>query len=82
LDCCHSIQAFRDRNETRLNSLYNTSKHMADRIRNGKIPPEATSGIWLTNTGLESKEAVLSFDELVELLSALANDAEGIISGK
>jgi hypothetical protein len=63
----------------RLNCLYNTSKHMADRIKKGEIPPEATSAIWLTNTGLESKNTVLSFDELLELLLELANTAAQII---
>lgn len=52
----------------RLQILYVDSKHMDRMIDGGKIPDEATAAVWITNQGLESSRAVLSFDELVEML--------------
>lgn len=52
----------------RLQILYVDSKHMDRMIDGGKIPEEATAAVWITNQGLESSRAVLSFDELVEML--------------
>lgn len=54
--------------EQRLNVLYNDSKHMNERIEQGEMPTEATSAIWITNQGLESKGATLLFEELREML--------------
>jgi len=51
----------------RLQKLYVDSKHMDQMIDGNRIPEEATSAIWITNNGLESKRAKLTFDELVEL---------------
>ena len=65
----------------RLNSLYNTSKHMAGRIKDEELPLEATAAIWLTNTGLKSNSASLSFDELLDLMLQLAQTADRIIGG-
>ena len=50
----------------RLSLLYNDSKHMDRMIDGGKIPTDATAAIWITNHGLESSRATLSFDELIE----------------
>jgi predicted RNA-binding Zn-ribbon protein involved in translation (DUF1610 family) len=52
----------------RLQMLYVDSKHMDRMIEGGKIPTEATAAIWITNNGLESSRAGLSFDELLEML--------------
>jgi hypothetical protein len=52
----------------RLQILYVDSKHMDRMIDGGKIPTEATAAVWITNQGLESSRAALSFDELVEML--------------
>lgn len=62
--------------EQRLNVLYNDSKHMDERIEKGEMPTEATSAIWITNQGLESKGAVLLFEELREMLLGMAHLAE------
>ena len=52
----------------RLQKLYVDSKHMDQMIDGGKLPTEATAAIWITNDGLESSRAKLSFKELVEML--------------
>ncbi|MSQ51526.1 MAG: hypothetical protein EXR28_06525 [Betaproteobacteria bacterium] len=52
----------------RLQKLYVDSKHMDQMIDGGKLPTEATAAIWITNEGLESSRAKLSFEELVEML--------------
>ncbi|MEE8450186.1 MAG: hypothetical protein V3S39_11200, partial [Thermodesulfobacteriota bacterium] len=45
-------------------------------IDGGKIPTKATAAIWITNNGLESSRAVLSFDELLEMLLNMGRLAE------
>ena len=62
--------------EERLHTLYVDCKHMVEMIDGGKIPPEATAAIWITNHGLESSRATLSFDELLEMLLAMRSAAE------
>jgi len=67
-----SGEKFFERNDKseaeRLHSLYVDSKHVDDMIDGGKIPTEATAALWITNHGLESSRATLSFDELAEML--------------
>jgi hypothetical protein len=60
----------------RLNALYRDSKHMDERIENGQLPETATAALWITNTGLESTQASLSFVELGELLMQLGDIAQ------
>jgi hypothetical protein len=48
----------------RLRKLYNTSKHVDERIEKGELLDDATLPIWLTNEGMESKDHSLSFAEL------------------
>lgn len=62
--------------EERLNTLYNDSKHLDDRIDKGSIPTEATVPIWITNRGLESAGAELSFSEILEILQHVSWLAE------
>jgi len=57
-----------DSDGERLQKLYIASKHMDQRIAGGKLPTEATAAIWITNDGLESSNAKLSFEELVGML--------------
>ncbi len=61
--------------EERLNIIFNTSKHMDERIEKGKMPPEATSAIWITNLGIECEQAKLSFGEIEELLAWVRDGA-------
>jgi hypothetical protein len=66
-----------DRSEVdRLQKLYVDSKHMDRMIDGGKIPTEATAAVWITNHGLESSRAALSFEELIEMLLDMSRFAE------
>ncbi|MDT8419517.1 MAG: hypothetical protein RQ754_03735 [Desulfuromonadales bacterium] len=60
----------------RLNRLQNISKHANQELGRGTIPDNLSTPIWLTNTGIESHDAALSFEELSELLKELAGVAE------
>jgi hypothetical protein len=60
----------------RLHTLYVDSKHMDLMIDGGKLPSEATAAIWITTQGLESSRAVLSFDELFEMLRNMGRLAD------
>lgn len=62
----------------RLRNLYIHCKHMDLKIKGGKMPTGATATIWITNQGLESDEAALSFDELLEVLSEMGRIAEQV----
>lgn len=64
--------------EERLNKIYNASKHMNERIEKGEMPEEATSAVWITNSGLECKDAALSFGELEDLLAWAREGAQGL----
>lgn len=62
----------------KLYTLYIASKHMDRMIDGGKIPDETTSGIWITNEGLESKRGKIEFSELAEVLRFLSRVAESV----
>jgi hypothetical protein len=64
--------------EERLQIVYVDSKHMDRMIHGEKLPVTATSGIWITNTGLESSRGSITFKELHGLLSQMHNLAEKI----
>jgi hypothetical protein len=49
---------------------------MDSMIDGGKLPTEATAAIWITNNGIESIRAVLSFEELLEMLLNMGRLAE------
>jgi hypothetical protein len=59
-----SIDRPRSEAALRLRRLYNTSKHVDERIEAGELLDDATVPIWLTNEGMESKDHSLSFAEL------------------
>jgi hypothetical protein len=60
----------------RLQILYVDSKHMDQMIDGSKIPSEATAAVRITNRGLESSRAALSFEELLEMLLNMGRLAE------
>lgn len=62
--------------EERLNHLYNQMKHIESRIENGKLLPEATVPVWLTNSGLRSIDAELTYAETAEILKDVAKWAD------
>jgi hypothetical protein len=61
--------------EERLFLLYNDQKNMDRFLGKGKGVAAAASSIWITNIGLESPRARLTFDELVATLRAMADFA-------
>lgn len=65
-----------DTAEERLQTVYVDSKHMDRMIHGEKLPATATSGIWITNTGIESSRGAISFEELHGLLSQMHSLAE------
>ena len=75
-----SGEKFFERNDgseaERLQILYVDSKHMDQMIDGGKIPSEATAAVRITNRGLESSRAALSFEELLEMLLNMGRLAE------
>ncbi len=62
--------------EEKLQVAYVDSKHMDRMIAGDKLPPPATSGVWITNTGLESSRGHLPFHELHDLLAGMHALAE------
>jgi hypothetical protein len=64
----------------RLHTLYIDSKHAERMIAGGKLPTEATATIWVSNQGLESSRATLSFVELHELLLGMGRFADQLLS--
>ena len=52
----------------RISIIYNDSKHSDERILNGKLPENGIGPIWLTNLGINSVNAYLSFSELYAFL--------------
>jgi hypothetical protein len=64
----------------KLQIVYVDSKHMDQMIHGDKLPQEATTGIWITDFGLESSRGSITFDELYELLTDMNKLAEKICS--
>jgi hypothetical protein len=52
----------------RLNLLYNQTKHVESMIAGGNMAADSTLSVWLTNTGLESNDAAVTFDELSDVV--------------
>jgi hypothetical protein len=62
--------------EEKLQIVYVDSKHMDRMINSDKLPDPATSGIWITNPGIESSRGAISFQELHDLLTGMHRLAE------
>lgn len=62
--------------EEKLQIVYVDSKHMDRMIDGDKLPNPATSGIWITNRGIESSRGAISFQELHDLLHGMHSLAE------
>lgn len=63
----------------RLNALYNQMKHVESRIECGQLPVGATVPVWLTNAGLKSIDAALSFVETGRILEVIASWADTLV---
>lgn len=64
----------------RLQVLYVDSKHMDRMISGGKLPDEATGAVWITNEGLESKRAKVTFSEIELMLAEMSDFARELAS--
>lgn len=64
--------------EEKLQIIYVDSKHMNRMINGDKLPDPATSGIWITNDGLESCRGTISFTELHNILQTMNTLAENL----
>jgi len=62
----------------RVNKIYNVSKHMYERIENGTLPEQGTCAVWITNNGIESTDAAITFVELKDILIELSKLANKI----
>ena len=51
---------------------------MDERIEKGKLPEKGTCAIWITNNGIESTDATITFVELKDILIELSNLANKI----
>jgi hypothetical protein len=55
----------------RLNRVYNASKHMEGRIASGRLPTNALTAVWITNDGLASHDANVTFQEVRDFIIGL-----------
>ncbi len=62
----------------RLNLLCNRTKHIESAIKSGQLPPDGTLPVWLTNDGLRTVDAELTFAEIAEILTDLAKWADAV----
>ncbi len=62
----------------RVRKIYNASKHMDQRITDGKLPEKGTCAIWITNNGIECNNAAIAFVELKDILIELSELANKI----
>jgi hypothetical protein len=69
-----------DSAEEKLQTVYVDSKHMDRMIHGEKLTESAPSGIWITNSGLESSRGAISFEELHGLLTDMHRLAEKLCS--
>ena len=59
----------------RLNKIYNAGKHAESVIASGELPESFTTPVWITNQGLSSIPASVTFVELEAMLSDLSKCA-------
>lgn len=58
--------------QERVNLLYNSMKHAESRIERGQILEGATTPVWLTNEGIQSTDAMLTYADTAETLRDIA----------
>jgi hypothetical protein len=62
----------------RLHSLHTRAKHSEEAIERGTFPGESPLVVWLTNEGLKSTDAWLTFSEAADELEALAQWSDAV----
>lgn len=65
--------------EARLNLQYNAMKHVEKRIAAGQIDDGATVPVWLTNGGIKSTDALLTYAETGDILRDIARWANIVV---
>ena len=65
--------------EERLNNLYNQMKHAESQIENARLIEAATVSVWLTNDGLRSTDALLTYSETADIHRDLAKWAKVLV---
>ena len=65
--------------EERLNTLYNSMKHVEKRIAAGQILEGATTPVWLTKEGLQSTDILLKYEETGDILRDVARWADLLV---
>lgn len=65
--------------EERLSDLYNQMKHVESRIENGQMIQGTTIPVWLTNEGIRSTDAHLTYADTGEVLRDVARWANVIV---
>jgi hypothetical protein len=62
----------KDEREVRLKKIWNRSKHFDEDVVSSKVlDAEITAPVWLTNQGISSRTASVTFDELHSILGSL-----------
>lgn len=59
----------------KLHGIYIDSKHMDSMIKGEKLPHKASTGLWITNKGIESARSGITFGDLSDILKLMANIA-------
>ena len=57
----------------RVNRLYNASKHTEGGIECGDMPAEGMHRVWLCNDGIRSKDVVLPYEDVAQILTETAD---------
>ena len=61
-----------------LHALHTRSKHAEEAIEKGNYIEDSPLCVWLTNSGLSSTDAALTFDEIAEILIYMARMANAV----
>ena len=78
-----SFRAFKQNDGSmgqRLNLLYNSLKHVEKRIAAGQTLSGAITPVWLSSSGLECTDAVLTYGETAEVLRILTEWADVLVN--
>ena len=68
--------------EERLNHLYNQMKHVESRIECAQMLPGATVPVWLTNDGIKSTDASMTYAETADVLKQICAWANALMNPK
>lgn len=78
-----SIRVFEENDgskECRFYEIGNTTKHFRGKMRRNKIKDQHTIPFWLTNTGIESIDASISYAEIGEIVRDIGTLTEEVVA--